>query len=132
MNIQDLKLEYGYKPEWLKQTLEIFNKTEMKRSEKFADKVNRGFLNSQVVASLWSEDRLIAIGRMITDFEMYSGIYDVVVDPEFQKMNLGRKIMEALIKKAPDTCNHLTSTFGNEAFYHRLGFRYHKSAMALY
>ena len=102
----------------------------MKRSN--AEKVDRAFSNSQVVASVWLEDRLIALGRMITDFEMYSSIFDVVVDPEFQKKSLGQRVMQALIEKAPKTCIYLTSTFGNEAFYYKLGFRFHKSAMALY
>lgn len=101
MKNSDLKLVYGYKSDWLPSILEIFNKTEMKRSEKYSEKVNRGFSNSQVVASLWSENRLVAVGRMITDFEMYSSIFDVVVDPEFQKLGLGRRIMTALIEKAP-------------------------------
>lgn len=128
----NFRTEQGYKSEWINKVLEVFNKTDMKRSPEFAGKVNQAFLNSQVVASIWSEDRLIAIGRMITDFEMYSGIFDVVIDPEFQKKGLGHQIMQALIAKAPNTCIHLTSTFGNEPFYHKLGFRFHKSAMALY
>lgn len=126
------RLVYGYKSEWISKVLELFNKTEMKRPDSIRQKVNDGFLQSQVVASYWDEDRLIATGRMITDFQMYSSIFDVVVDPEYQKMGLGRGIMTALIEKAPETCIHLTSTFGNEAFYHKLGFRFHKSAMALY
>ncbi len=129
---QEFDLKYGYDPSWLQPMLEIFNKTEMKRDKKRAAKINQAFLNSQVVTSCWLDSKLVAIGRMITDFEMYSAIFDVVVDPGFQKQNLGRKLMIALIEKAPETCIHLTSTFGNEAFYHKLGFRFHKTAMALY
>lgn len=129
---ESVSLQYGYKSEWLDKTMAVFNKTEMKRAQEFAGMVNRAFQNSQVVASLWLGDRLIAIGRMITDFEMYSTIFDVVVDPEFQKQGHGQRIMAALIEKAPGTCIYLTSTFGNEEFYHKLGFRYHKTAMALY
>ncbi len=65
--------------------------------------------------------------------ELSSGIVvEKVVDPDFQKRGLGQTVMKALIEKAPMTCIHLTSTFGNKAFYHKLGFRFHKSAMALY
>lgn len=130
MKTDQFEVRYGFDPAWLERTLEIYNKTEMKRNN--SDKVGRAFANSQVVASVWMNDRLVAIGRMITDFEMYSSIFDVVVDPEFQKKGLGQMVMKALIEKAPKTCIYLTSTFGNEAFYHKLGFRFHKSAMALY
>lgn len=130
MKTDQFEVRYGFDLAWLERTLEIYNKTEMKRNN--PEKVGRAFANSQVVASVWVSDRLVAIGRMITDFEMYSSIFDVVVDPEFQKKGLGQMVMRGLIEKAPKTCIYLTSTFGNEAFYHKLGFRFHKSAMALY
>ncbi len=130
MKTEQFEVRYGFDPVWLDRAIEIYNKTEMKRNN--SDKVGRAFANSQVVASVWVNDRLVAIGRMITDFEMYSSIFDVVVDPEFQKKGLGQMVMKALLEKAPKTCIYLTSTFGNEAFYHKLGFRLHKSAMALY
>lgn len=124
------EVRYGYDAVWLDKAIEIYNKTETKRNN--PEKVGRAFSKSQVVVSVWSQDQLVSIGRMITDFEMYSSIFDVVVDPEFQKKSLGQIVMKALIEKAPTTCIYLTSTFGNEAFYHKLGFRFHKSAMALY
>ncbi|MBI3534783.1 MAG: GNAT family N-acetyltransferase [Deltaproteobacteria bacterium] len=76
--------------------------------------------------------KLVGVGRMLSDGEMYSSIFDVVVDPENQGQGVGRLLMEALIEKAPNTCIHLTSTFGNEMFYYKLGFRKHRTAMALY
>lgn len=129
---ESVQLVYGYQSEWIEKILALFNKTDMKRGQEFAGKVSQAFTNSQVVTSLWAEGKLVAIGRMITDFEMYSTIFDVVVDPEFQKRGVGRRIMSALVEKVPGTCIYLTSTFGNEEFYHRLGFRFHKTAMALY
>ena len=64
--------------------------------------------------------------------DMYSSIYDVVVDPEFQKQGIGRAIIQRLVQKAPGTCIHLTSTFGNEDFYKRIGFKRHKTAFGKY
>jgi ribosomal protein S18 acetylase RimI-like enzyme len=125
-------LQYGYRSEWLPRILTLFGKTGMKRPEEMAARMDRAFSRSQVVVSLWDGERPLAIGRMITDYEMYSAIFDVAVDPDFQRRGLGKKLMRALIAEAPGTCIHLTSTFGNEAFYHGLGFRFHKTAMALY
>lgn len=128
--MNNIKTRYGYDSSWIDSILEIYNKTELKRTNK--EKVDRAFKNSYAVASCWKDEKIIAIGRMISDGEMYSGIFDVVVDPSFQKHGVGKKIMNALIEKAPQTCIHLTSTFGNEPFYSNLGFKKHKTAMALY
>ena len=126
----DFLIRDDYSSAWLEQIVAIHNKTELKRTN--PDKVERAFKNSFAVVSCWKNDQLIGIGRMISDGEMYAGIFDVVVDPEFQKMGVGKAIMNALISKVPQACIHLTSTFGNEEFYRKLGFKKHKTAMALY
>jgi GNAT superfamily N-acetyltransferase len=133
MNINsEVKFHDTYSPEWIDQILSVHNKTEMKRSESKKQMIGDAFQSSFAVSTAWIGQRLIACGRMISDGQMYSGIFDVVVDPEFQKKGLGREIMRRLIDKAPHTCIHLTSTFGNEAFYQSLGFKRHKTALALY
>ncbi|MBK9321628.1 MAG: GNAT family N-acetyltransferase [Bdellovibrionaceae bacterium] len=121
-----------YLPEWIDQILDLHNKTELKRSPSKKDSINQAFKSSFAVVTAWSSERIVGCGRMISDGQMYSGIFDVVIDPEFQKQGLGRQIMERLISKAPHTCIHLTSTFGNEEFYKKIGFKFHKTALALY
>ena len=126
----NFKFRDDYDSSWVDQMISIYNQTELKRTN--PEKVDRAFKNSYAVVSCWKEEKLIGIGRMISDGEMYSAIFDVVIDPEFQKSGLGKSIMKALAARAPHTCIHLTSTFGNEQFYQKLGFKKHKTAMALY
>jgi GNAT superfamily N-acetyltransferase len=127
---QGTVVRFGFDRNWMDLFFELYNRTDLKRGNK--DQVQQAFINSQVVASIWQNDRPIAIGRAISDFKMYSGIYDVVVDPLFQKQGLGKIIMQNLLERLQGTCVFLTSTFGNEQFYKNLGFRFHKSALALY
>lgn len=114
--------------------LEIFfseiNKTTMKRPD-FA-KFKKAYESRPIVLSLWDDSQLIGFGSMLTDWTMNSIIYDVVVLEKFQKHGFGKKIMTELMNKAPGTRFFLTSTFGNEDFYKKLGFRKHKTAFALY
>lgn len=126
----EIEIRQGYDSTWLESMMRLYDKTELKRTDRQI--VDRAFKKSYAVASCWQSDRLIGIGRMISDGEMYSAIFDVVVDPDHQKQGVGRKIMNSLISAAPQTCIHLTSTFGNETFYYKLGFKPHKTAMALY
>jgi N-acetylglutamate synthase-like GNAT family acetyltransferase len=125
-----IQFREGYDPAWIDQIMQIHNKTEMKRIR--PEQVNQAFAASFAVVTAWMDNQVVACGRMISDGQMYSAIFDVVVDPDFQKKGIGKGIIEKLIAKAPDTMIHLTSTFGNEAFYEKLGFKKHKTAMALY
>ena len=128
----EVRLVEGYSSEWIDQIISLHNKTEMKRNESKKELISDAFQASFLVVTAWFDQRLIACGRMISDGKMYSAIFDVVVDPEFQKIGLGRKIIDKLISKVPHTCIHLTSTFGNEPFYQKIGFKRHKTALALY
>lgn len=125
-----IELREGYSPSWIESILEIHNKTEMKRSG--AEKVNAAFLASFSVVTCWDEERLVGFGRMVSDGKMCSSIFDVVIVPEYQKRGIGRMIMKRLCSKTPDACIFLTSTFGNEPFYSKLGFTRHRTALALY
>jgi ribosomal protein S18 acetylase RimI-like enzyme len=96
------------------------------------EKIKISFLNTYKVVTAWDGDRIVGACRMISDGECYGWIHDVGVLPEMQKMGIGRKMMEELIKENESLLIGLTSSFVAEEFYYRLGFKKHKTAMAKY
>lgn len=129
---ENLSFKDNFDDAWIDDIIDLHNKTELKRSPDKKDAFIRAFKSRYAVISCWSVDQIVGFGSMISDGEMYSAIFDVVVDPEFQGKGIGREIVERLIGKAPRTCIHLTSTFGKEDFYRKMGFRKHKTAFAKY
>ena len=67
-------------------------------------------------------DRLIGFARAISDGYYYTGIYDVVVRPEYQKKGIAKKMMEMLVTRYKDTYLFLSYTEGNRDFYAGCGF----------
>jgi hypothetical protein len=61
-----------YDVKWIDRIVEIHNLTEMKRED--PARVNRAFQKSFAVVSAWLDDKLVGIGRVISDGEMYSSI----------------------------------------------------------
>lgn len=125
-----ISYKYGYDPLWINQIMRVFNKTEMKRNDR--SRLNKAFQASYEVVTVWNQEQIIGFGRMLSDGEMYSSIFDVVIDPDYQKKGIGKKVIHLLMEKSPRSCFYLTSTFGNEPFYSKLGFKKHKTAMASY
>lgn len=96
------------------------------------DTLREAFQPSGKVVTAWHDGEMVGAGRMITDGIRYGSIFDVGIFPDFQKQGIGKGIMRELMKGHERLYIHLTSTFGNEPFYGKLGFRKHKTAMARY
>jgi ribosomal protein S18 acetylase RimI-like enzyme len=94
--------------------------------------IERAFRSSFRVVTAWHNARLIGAARALSDGVCNSTLFDVGVLPEFQKRGVGRGLMQALMAGLEHTRLYLTSTFGNEPFYRKLGFKRHKTAMAKY
>ncbi|MBN1396688.1 MAG: GNAT family N-acetyltransferase [Bacteroidetes bacterium] len=96
------------------------------------ENIMNAFKNSTKIAFATYNDRLVGAGRLISDNICYGMIFDVGVLPEYQKKGIGKMIMNELLKGYDKINIYLTSTFGNEMFYTKLGFRKHKTAYAKY
>ena len=90
------------------------------------------FSNSFKVVTAWDGERLVGAGRMLSDGICYAMVFDVGVIPEYRNKGIATCIMKELIKGCEDLHIHLTSRFGVEGLYRKLGFRKHKNHYARY
>lgn len=90
------------------------------------------FKNSHTVVFVFDRDKLVGFGRAISDGIRQAAIYDVAVAPEYQGKNVGRTIINGILKCIPQ-CNFiLYASPGKEGFYEKLNFRKMKTGMALF
>lgn len=95
-------------------------------------KIKIAFERSYKVVTAWDGEILAGAGRMLSDGICYASIFDVGVLPGYQKKGLGKGLMNVLMDGEGHMPVHLNSTFGNEEFYSRLGFKKHKTAYSKY
>jgi len=96
------------------------------------NKVQEAFTRSYKVVTAWDGEKLIGSCRMLSDGICYGTMFDLGVLPEYQKKGIGRELINLLLKGEEHMPIHLTSTFGNEDFYKKLGFKKHKTAYSKY
>ena len=96
------------------------------------EKIKRAFLNSYSVVTAWDGNRIVGAGRMISDNECYGWIHDMGVLPSYRKMGIGKGVVDELICGNEKLLIGLTSSFDAIVFYKKLGFKKHKTAMAIY
>ncbi len=94
--------------------------------------LERAFASSAFTTIAYQGGVVVGAARAISDGEYYANVYDVVVLPEHQGKGVGRQLMRDLLDRIGAKFVLLTTTIGKEPFYATLGFRRHKTAMAIY
>jgi ribosomal protein S18 acetylase RimI-like enzyme len=92
----------------------------------------KAFENSYVTVFLYHRNRLIGFGRALSDGAYQAAIYDVAVNPDFQRRGLGSTIIRNILARLPQCNIILYASPGKEGFYIRHKFRRMKTGMALF
>ena len=115
--------------------IKLYEKVGMLRhliENKEFDKIQTAFEKSYKVVTAWDEKELVGSCRMLSDGICYGVVFDVAVLPDYKKKNVAEGLLTLLLKGEESMPIHLTSAFGNEDLYAKLGFKNHKSAYAKY
>jgi GNAT superfamily N-acetyltransferase len=99
---------------------EIFRRAPLGTRE--PDKLRRACENSFLVCFAYDDDRLVGMGRALSDGQYQAAIYDLVVLPEYQGLGIGRQIMESIHGRLPVKTIILYAVPGKEPFYRKLGY----------
>lgn len=86
------------------------------------------FKNSYYITA-YHNDTLIAFARAISDGYYYTTIYDVIVNPQYQKKGIAKEMMKMLLRKFKGTYFFLSYTEDNRDFYEKCGFEDLPTAM---
>lgn len=98
-------------------------------SEKDLNKMIKG---STFFAIAMLDDKLVGMGRIVSDGISDGYIQDLAVFKEYEKLGIGSKILNFLIKKTNGfSFLGLIAQNGSERFYLKAGFRLAKSARAM-
>ncbi|MGA9109523.1 MAG: GNAT family N-acetyltransferase [Smithella sp.] len=92
----------------------------------------RAFEASHTTVFVYKDAQMIGFGRAISDGAYQAAVYDVAVVPEFQKIGIGKIIMEKILERLSGCNVILYAAPGKEDFYRRLGLRKMKTGMALF
>lgn len=91
------------------------------------DDVKKAFLNSSHVIYAYDKNKLIGFARAISDIE-WSIIYNVVVDPDYQSLGIGKEILNRFVLSLENRHIFAYTHPRTISFYEHLGFKRSKMA----
>ncbi|KMM38455.1 GNAT family N-acetyltransferase [Guptibacillus hwajinpoensis] len=97
------------------------------------DVIKQVFDASDIKVLVKVNNRIVGLGRAMSDGIFNASIYDIVVHKDFQNKGIAKQIVNHILEQLKEvSCVHIISTTGNEEFYRKQGFRKVKTGMARY
>ena len=83
------------------------------------EKTSKAFGNSQYVATAFDGERLVGVARAVADGGVYATILNVAVDPEYQGLSIGKRLVRRLDEQIREEIVVLNTHPGAVGFYNR-------------
>ncbi len=113
----------------LHQLQALFNKSAFWAVDRQIEDLQIALDRSDPVISIWDDLQLVGFARATSDGIYRATIWDVVIDCDYQRMGLGRKLVETVLDYPCMKCVERVylSTTHQQAFYERFGFERNSS-----
>jgi GNAT superfamily N-acetyltransferase len=107
-----------------REVAEVFINSGIKRPFEDIARIQRMIDHSDIFLSAWLEGQMIGVARAITDYSYCCYLSDLAVDRRYQKLGIGKRLVEELQKKIGDECSLvLISSPGAVDYYPQIGFK---------
>jgi N-acetylglutamate synthase-like GNAT family acetyltransferase len=106
------------------QLQELLNRSAFWAIDRRVEDLQVAIERSEPVVSAWDEDKLIGFARATSDGIYRAAIWDVAIDPDYQRLGLGRKLVETVLAHPyiQRVERIYLFTTHHQHFYERLGF----------
>lgn len=117
----------------LDEVLEVYRSSGLSERRPIADKERFGAMvrNANLVVVCRIGQTMVGIARSISDFSYVTYLSDIAVSRPYQRSGIGRALIEATKKEAPQAKIVLLSAPAAKEYYPHIGFSGHDSAWVL-
>jgi N-acetylglutamate synthase-like GNAT family acetyltransferase len=130
--ILDIKREDGASLD-LTEVLEVYRSSGLGERRPIADeeRVAAMVANANLVVTCRIDGELVGIARCVSDFSYVTYLSDIAVSLPHQRSGIGRALIDATRKEAPQAKIVLLSAPAATEYYPHIGFAKHNSAWVL-
>ena len=102
-------------------------------SGKYPDRLYKALINSSTVLTVWDDEKLVGLVRVLDDTEMLAQIHYVLVHPDYQGKGIAGKMIEHIKEKYKDFfyIEAMPENKKNVPFYEKHGFSVMENGAAI-
>ena len=123
--MRDIIYKKDYVPETM-QIIEVYQSSGIKRPIDNVARIEKMYVNSNIIITAWENKKLVGIARALTDFSYCCYLSDLAVRQEYQSEGIGKQLIEE-VKKAIGTTEEISllllSAPNAMEYYPKVGFK---------
>ncbi len=102
-------------------------------SGNYPERLYKALMNSSTVLTVWDDDSLVGLARVLDDTEMLAQIHYVLVHPDHQGQGIAGKMIEYIKDKYKDFMyiDGMPEDKNNVPFYEKHGFKLMENGAAI-
>lgn len=102
-------------------------------SGQYPERLYKALMNSSTVLTVWDNEKLVGLTRVLDDSEMLAQIHYVLVSPEYQGQGIAGKMIEYIKEKYKNYLyiNGMPEDKENVPFYVKYGFEVMENGAAI-
>ncbi|GIM51245.1 GNAT family N-acetyltransferase [Capnocytophaga cynodegmi] len=122
--MRDIIYKKDYVPETM-QIIEVYQSSGIKRPIDNVARIEKMYVNSNIIITAWENKKLVGVARALTDFSYCCYLSDLAVRQEYQSEGIGKQLIEE-VKKAIGTTEEISllllSAPNAMEYYPKVGF----------
>lgn len=120
--IADLEIREGLEGLTPARIITLYRRAPLLRPVSDAKRVWEMFEKASLVLTAWNEGELVGIARVMTDGVLFSYLCDLAVEPDVQRLGVGKTLIRAVEERCKGTELLLRDSDISSGYYAYLGF----------
>lgn len=101
----------------------LYRRAPLLRPVRASASVWKMFENASLVLTAWNGTDLVGIARVLTDGVLFSYLCDLAVEPDVQRLGVGKTLIQEILERCKGTELVLRDSDISAGYYEHLGFR---------
>jgi len=121
--IHELEIREGLEGLTPARIITLYRRAPLLRPVSDPNKVWAMFERASLVLTAWDRGTLVGIARVLTDGVLYSHLLDLAVEPDVQRLGVGKALINEVMKQCKGTELLLRDSDISAGYYEHLGFQ---------
>jgi ribosomal protein S18 acetylase RimI-like enzyme len=121
--LADLEIREGLEGLTAQRIKTLYRRAPLHRLVGGDERIWEMFENASLVLTAWHEGHIVGVARVLSDGVVYSYLCDLAVEPDVQRLGVGRRLIDEILTRCKGTELILRDSDISAGFYERIGFK---------